>query len=40
LGEAYLFIGHKTNAIINFKKSLALNPENQNAIDRLKQLKK
>lgn len=40
LAEAYLFLNDKENAIINFKKSLALNPENQNAIDRLKELNK
>jgi dienelactone hydrolase len=40
LAEAYLFVNDKEKAIVNFKKSLALNPENQNAIDRLKQLQK
>jgi len=40
LAEAYLFMNDKKNAIFNFKKSLALNPENQNAINRLKQLVK
>lgn len=38
LGESYLFLGNKEKAIENFKKSLNLNSENQNAIDRLKQL--
>ncbi len=39
LGEAYLYKKDIKNAISNYKKSLELNPENQNAIDRLKQLK-
>lgn len=38
LAEGYLFVGDTKNAIIHFKKSLALNSQNQNAIDRLKQL--
>jgi len=38
LAEAYLFIGSKDKAIENFEKSLKLNSQNQNAIDRLKQL--
>ncbi|WP_108246139.1 prolyl oligopeptidase family serine peptidase [Muricauda brasiliensis] len=40
LGEGYLFIGEKKKAIESFEESLALNPQNPNAIDRLKQLKK
>jgi hypothetical protein len=40
LAEAYLFVNDKKNAIINFKKSLALNSQNQNAINRLKELNK
>lgn len=40
LAEVYLFLNDKKNAINNFKKSLALNSGNQNAIDRLKQLEK
>lgn len=40
LGEAYLFIDNKKMAIENFEKSLKLNSENQNAVDRLKQLMK
>jgi dienelactone hydrolase len=40
LAEGYLHIGNKKNAVENFKKSLKLNAQNQNAIDRLKQLKK
>ncbi|WP_242535613.1 tetratricopeptide repeat protein [[Muricauda] lutisoli] len=39
LGEGYLFMGKKENAIESFKKSLELNPKNQNAINRLEQLK-
>lgn len=38
IAEAYLHIGNEKMAITNFKKSLELNAENQNAIDRLKQL--
>ncbi|WP_225444186.1 CocE/NonD family hydrolase [Echinicola arenosa] len=38
MAEAYLFIGDRDNAIVNFKKSLSLNPHNQNATARLKQL--
>lgn len=40
LAEAYFYNKDYSNAILNYKKSLELNPENQNAIDRLKQLKK
>ncbi|WP_430411879.1 dienelactone hydrolase family protein [Kordia sp.] len=40
LAEAYVFMNDHKNAIRNFEKSLALNPKNQNAIDRLKQLRK
>lgn len=40
LAEAYFYNENYQNAILNYKKSLELNPENQNAIDRLKQLKK
>lgn len=39
LAEAHLHLGNKEKAIQNFKKSLALNPENSNAIERLKALK-
>ena len=38
LAEAYLYKKDFQNAISNYKKSLELNPENQNAIDRLKLL--
>ncbi len=40
LAEAFLFINDEKNAIANFKKSLQLDPKNQNAIDRLKELEK
>ena len=39
LGEGYLFIGEKEKAIKSFKKSLELNSQNQNAINRLEQLR-
>lgn len=38
LAEAYLYAGNKQLAIVNFKKSLKLDPGNQNAINRLKEL--
>ena len=38
LAEGYLYMGNKSKAIQNFEKSLELNMQNQNAIDRLKQL--
>ncbi|MEA1787319.1 prolyl oligopeptidase family serine peptidase [Arenibacter sp. GZD96] len=38
LAEAYLFMGDKEKAIENFKKSLKLDSQNQNAVDRLKLL--
>ena len=40
LAEGYAYLGNTKKAIANFKKSLALNPANQNAITRLKQLEK
>src|SRR5690606_10218396 len=40
LAEGYLFMGIEEKAIENFEKSLELNPQNQNAITRLEQLKK
>lgn len=40
LGEAYLKIGDKMNAIENFKRSLELNPNNDNAKKMLEQLQK
>ena len=39
LAEAYFYNKDYSNAILNYKKSLELNPKNQNANDRLKQLK-
>ncbi len=39
LAEAYFYNKDYQYAILNYKKSLELNPGNQNAIDRLKQLK-
>ena len=38
LALAYLYNQDYKNAIVNFKKSLKLDPENQHAIDQLKQL--
>ncbi len=40
LAEAYLFLGDTDKAILSFQKSLDLNPQNQNAIDRLGHLRK
>ncbi len=40
LGEAYFYNNDYKSAINSYKKSLELNPSNQNAIDRLKQLRK
>ena len=40
LAEAHLFLGNTEKAIESFKKSLELNAQNQNAIQRLQQLKK
>lgn len=40
LAEAYLYAGDEEKAIIFFKKSLALSPDNENAIKRLQQLEK
>ena len=39
LALAYLYNKDTKNAIANYEKSLELNPKNQDAIDRLKQLK-
>jgi tetratricopeptide (TPR) repeat protein len=38
LGEVYMEDGSKTLAIENYKKSLQLDPKNDNAVRRLKQL--
>ncbi|MBN3581372.1 prolyl oligopeptidase family serine peptidase [Algoriphagus aestuarii] len=40
LGEGYLYLGQKENAIASFEKSLELYPQNENAIIRLEQLRK
>ncbi|SFR34733.1 Alpha/beta hydrolase family protein [Robiginitalea myxolifaciens] len=40
MAEGYLFLGEEQNAKDSFKKSLELNPENQNAIKRLQELRK
>ena len=38
LGEAYMVHGDRQLAIRNYRKSLTLNPENTNAVEKLKQL--
>lgn len=38
LAEAYLFVGDENKAIDNFEKSLKLDPQNQNAINRIEKL--
>ena len=38
LGEAYMKTGNKWLAIINYSKSLELDPFNKNAIDALNKL--
>ncbi|MEQ6121849.1 CocE/NonD family hydrolase [Reichenbachiella sp. MALMAid0571] len=40
LAEGYLFIGESKKAIQSFEKSLELYPQNQNAINRLNELRK
>lgn len=40
LGEAYMTAGQKDLAMTNYKKSLELNPKNQNAVNMLKKLEK
>jgi tetratricopeptide (TPR) repeat protein len=40
LGEAYLANGEKELAIINYRKSLELNPQNKNAAETLKKLER
>lgn len=37
-GEVSMMLGQKERAITNYKKSLELNPGNQNAIDKLKEM--
>jgi tetratricopeptide (TPR) repeat protein len=39
LGEAYMVKGNKEEAIMNYEKSLKLNPKNKNAEDNIKKLK-
>ncbi|HKW35906.1 MAG TPA: serine hydrolase [Candidatus Acidoferrum sp.] len=39
LGEAYAKVGEKDLAIVNYEKSLQLDPKNQNALERLKKLR-
>ncbi|RPJ01705.1 MAG: tetratricopeptide repeat protein [Candidatus Aminicenantes bacterium] len=39
LAEGYMAAGDKDRAIENYEKSLALNPKNTNAVERLKKLK-
>lgn len=39
LGEAYMRIGQSTEAIAAFERSLEINPDNANAIDKIKQLR-
>lgn len=39
LGEAYMIKGDKTQAIKNYKKSLEINPNNQNAARLIRELK-
>ena len=38
LGEAYLETGDHEKAIVNYKKSLELNPDNANAVEMLKRI--
>jgi len=38
LGEAYLAMGNKDLALLNYQKSLALNPENFNAEDQIERI--
>lgn len=38
LGEAYLKAGHKEQAILNYKKAIALDPDNKNAIKALEEI--
>lgn len=38
LGEAYMKLGNNELAILNYNKSLELNPENKNAVKMLEKL--
>lgn len=40
IGEAYMMDGNNEQAILNYKKSLELNPGNQNAIEMMKKMSK
>jgi Tfp pilus assembly protein PilF len=40
MGEAHLILGDTESAIKSYKKSLELNPQNANATEQLKRLKK
>jgi tetratricopeptide (TPR) repeat protein len=40
LGEAYMLNGNRELAILNYEKSLELNPDNTNAVNMLKRLEK
>lgn len=39
LAEAYLMDGNKELAVLNYQKSLGINPDNKNAAEKLKQLR-
>jgi tetratricopeptide (TPR) repeat protein len=39
IGEAYMIKGNKEEALMNYEKSLKLNPKNKNAEDNIKKLK-
>jgi Tfp pilus assembly protein PilF len=39
LAEAYAAAGDNNNAIINYEKSVSLNPKNENAVEWLKKHK-
>jgi tetratricopeptide (TPR) repeat protein len=38
LGEAYMVHGERRMAVMNYRKSLAINPENTNALEMLKKI--
>jgi tetratricopeptide (TPR) repeat protein len=40
LAEAYFEVGNRQKAIDNYKRSLEINPDNQNALRKIKLLKK
>ena len=39
IGEAYMRAGDRQKAVLNYEKSLELNPDNKNAEEMLKKLK-